>query len=114
MRTLLLPLLAAAALGLSTACAGARNLSNVTPTTGVTEVAVRDMSYRPPVMEVPAGTTVTWRFDDGILPHDVQGRDFQSEVMRSGTFRHTFATPGSYDYACNLHDQMTGRVIVKG
>ena len=34
------------------------------------------------------------------------------EPQRSGSFAHTFATPGSYDYVCTLHPQMTGRVVV--
>ena len=41
-------------------------------------------------------------------------RGFQSEVMREGTFTHTFSTPGTYDYTCTLHGQMKGRVIVTG
>ncbi len=114
MKMLLLGLLAVVGLGLSVACSEGEDLSAVTPVTGVTEVTVNNMKYTPSVIEVPAGTTVTWSFEDGDTPHDVKGDGFKSEVMRQGTFTHTFATPGTYDYKCSLHSQMTGRVIVTG
>jgi plastocyanin len=88
--------------------------ANAPPKRGVTNVVVKDMKFTPRVIEVPAGTTVTWRFQDGDTPHDVKGDGFKSEIMRSGTFMHTFDTPGTYDYRCTLHSQMTGRVIVTG
>lgn len=112
MKTLLLCLLAIAGLGLAAACS--EDLDAATPATGVTEVVVKDMKYTPSVIEAPAGTTVTWSFEDGDTPHDVKGGGFPSEVMREGTFTHTFDTPGAYDYKCTLHSQMTGRVIVTG
>ena len=112
MKKLLLLVIAAASLALFAACSEDEDLSGVAPTTGATEVVVEDMRYTPRVIEVPAGTTVTWTFADGDTPHDVKGDGFRSEVMRSGTFRHTFDTPGTYDYRCTLHSQMTGRVIV--
>ncbi len=114
MKMLLLGLLAVVGLGLSVACSEGEDLSAVTPVTGVTEVTVNNMKYTPSVIEVPAGTTVTWSFEDGDTPHDVKGDGFKSAVMRQGTFTHTFATPGTYDYKCSLHSQMTGRVIVTG
>jgi plastocyanin len=114
MKMLLLGLFAVVGLGLSVACSEGEDLSAVTPVTGVTEVTVNNMKYTPSVIEVSAGTTVTWSFEDGDTPHDVKGDGFKSEVMRQGTFTHTFATPGSYDYKCSLHSQMTGRVIVTG
>jgi plastocyanin len=112
MKYLFLALLAVAGLGLSIACG--TDLSAATPVTDVTEVVVKDMKFSPAVIEVPAGTTVTWRFQDSDTPHDVKGDGFQSEVMREGTFTHTFSTPGTYDYRCTLHGQMKGRVIVTG
>ncbi len=112
MKKLLLLAVAAVSLALFAACSDDEDLASVAPSTGVTEVVVKDMRYTPQVIEVPVGTTVTWTFADGNTPHDVKGDGFQSEVMRSGTFRHTFDTPGTYDYRCTLHSQMTGRVIV--
>ena len=88
--------------------------SALTPArTGVTDVAVRSMAFSPKVVKVPAGATVTWHFRDSVA-HDVRGADFSSAVTATGDFRHTFTTPGTYDYHCSLHPIMRGRVIVTG
>jgi plastocyanin len=83
------------------------------PAAGVTEVVVKDMRFSPAAIQVPAGTEVTWSFQDGQVPHNVHGDGWGSgEPQRSGTFRHTFDRPGTYDYTCTLHPRMTGRVVV--
>jgi plastocyanin len=91
---------------------------------GVDEVLVRGDSFQghvfdPPVLQVPAGTTITWSFADrgasgggAIAPHNVVGAGFGSPVIEAGTWSHTFATPGSYPYVCTLHGNMRGRVEV--
>jgi len=85
------------------------------PVTGVSEVAAKDNRFTPAAIQVPAGTTVTWRFKDGLVPHDVVADDFSSgDPRRKGTFTHTFDRPGTYPYRCTVHDGMTGRVVVTG
>ena len=85
------------------------------PMTGVTQVAAKDNRFSPAAIQVPAGTTVTWTFEDGLIPHDVKGDSFSSgEPRRDGSFTHTFDQPGTYPYRCTLHDGMTGRVVVTG
>jgi plastocyanin len=112
MKGLLLLALCVSLLGLAAGCSGAVIAEDAPATRGVTEVAVKDMKFTPRVIEVPAGTTVTWRFQDSDTVHDVKADDFRSAVMRTGDFTHTFSTPGKYDYHCSLHSQMTARVIV--
>ena len=83
------------------------------PVAGVTRVVAKDVSFRPAAIEVPAGTEITWSFQDGQVPHDVHGDGWGSgDPQRSGTFRHTFDRPGTYDYTCTVHPQMRGRVVV--
>jgi plastocyanin len=83
------------------------------PAKGVTEVAAERSQFVPAAIEVPAGTKVTWTLADGSVPHDVKGDGWHSgKPQTSGTYSHTFDTPGSYDYACTVHPQMTGRVVV--
>jgi plastocyanin len=83
------------------------------PAAGVTNVVAKDISFTPAAIEVRAGTEVTWSFQDGQVPHNVHGDGWGSgDPQRSGTFRHTFDQPGTYTYACTLHPQMTGRVVV--
>ena len=85
---------------------------------GVTEVEVRDdtweyFAYSPPVIEVPAGTEVTWTFASRAA-HDVVFDDIASPVLGSGSWSRTFDNPGSYPYVCSLHTGMNGRVEVLG
>ncbi len=83
------------------------------PSKGVTTVVAKHVKFSPAAIEVPVGTEVTWSFQDGQVPHDVKGDGWGSgEPQRSGTYRHTFDQPGTYAYACTIHPQMTGRVVV--
>ena len=83
------------------------------PVAGVTEVAVRDNEFEPEAIAVPLGTTVTWRWE-GDDPHNVVCDGFESPVQDDGTFVHTFADAGTYDYRCTLHPGMSGEVVVAG
>ena len=86
-----------------------------TPVAGVTQVAATDNRFSPGAIQVPAGTAVTWRFEDRFVPHDVTGEGWGSgEPRRKGSVTHTFARPGTYPYRCTLHDGMDGRVVVTG
>jgi plastocyanin len=118
-RPLWLALLALAAVLVLAGCGGDEGGGNAgadaAPVTGVTEVSAKDNEFSPPAVEVPAGTTVTWKFEDGPIPHDVAGDGWSSgEPQRSGTFTHTFDQPGAYPYRCTLHSGMDGRVVVVG
>jgi plastocyanin len=86
--------------------------AEATPVTGVTEVLAKDLRFKPPAIEVPAGTQVTWRFDDGSVPHNVKGDGFASKNQTEGTFAHRFDRAGEYRYTCTLHAGMDGRVVV--
>jgi plastocyanin len=83
-----------------------------TPVRGVTTVEAKNLKFRPPAIEVPPGTQVTWRFDDGSVPHNVTGDGFASGNLERGTFSHRFAKAGDYRYRCTLHAGMEGRVVV--
>jgi plastocyanin len=92
----------------------ARSAADAAPVTGVTEVVAKDLRFQPPAIQVPPGTEVTWRFDDGSVPHNVKGDGFASRNQTSGTFAHRFDRPGEYRYTCTLHAGMDGRVVVAG
>ncbi|MGH9283357.1 MAG: plastocyanin/azurin family copper-binding protein [Acidimicrobiales bacterium] len=79
-------------------------------------VIIRDISFKPDRIRVKPGETVTWRFEDEGIPHDVAAEDesYKSETMDSGTFTHTFDAPGTYKYLCTLHpSQMKGVIEVR-
>jgi plastocyanin len=115
----LLGLVAAAAVLVVAGCGGddggGGDAAGAAPVTGVTQVAAKDNRFTPPAIQVPAGTTVTWTFKDGLVPHDVTGDGWRSgDPRRGGTFTHSFDQQGTYPYRCTVHDGMTGRVVVTG
>ena len=100
----------------SAACqaSSVRSAADAAPITGVTEVVAKDLRFQPPAIQVPPGTEVTWRFDDGSVPHNVKGDGFVSKNQTRGTFAHRFERSGEYRYTCTLHAGMDGRVVVTG
>jgi plastocyanin len=110
---LLLPALAVLVLA---ACSGGGDGAAAADATPVktSEVVAKNTRFNPAAIEIPAGTTVTWRFQDGAVPHDVKGDGFESKTQSSGTYRHRFDAPGTYAYRCTLHSGMKGRVVVTG
>jgi len=82
---------------------------------GAKRVVVKDIAFKPEKISIEQGDTVTWRFDDKGIPHNVIADDgsFQSEVKDAGTFQHTFEAAGSFAYVCTIHpDTMKGTVEV--
>lgn len=78
------------------------------------EVQVLDFRFAPAQVEVAPGDSVTWTFA-GDAPHTVTAVDdeFDSGILESGaTFSFTFEEVGTHRYVCDLHPQMTGRVLV--
>lgn len=78
--------------------------------------------FEPPTLNVPVGTTVTWKNSDSTL-HTVtsgsaesgtSGTIFDSSYLAAGkTFQHTFSGAGTFDYYCTLHPFMKGKIIVE-
>ncbi len=96
------------------ACAGgARGAAAPVATDTVT--MVKSYRFDPAVIQVPAGTTVTWHNADHFT-HSVRllGREDTARIVRPGERTTiTFSTPGEYPYECSLHPRdMRGRVIV--
>ena len=80
------------------------------------QVAIQDFAFSPQVLEIPVGTTVTWTNND-TSQHTATANDgsFDSGILaQGGTFSFTFDTPGTYDYICSLHPNMTGQIVVTG
>ena len=119
------PLLAAltvAALVVGTACtsdnADARSETLASPTSPQTgadaTVTIADMAFSPTNVDVSAGDTVAWVWNDGHVPHDVTFEHGQSSSKEDdGTWQRTFDRAGSYTYQCTLHPFMHGTVTVR-
>ena len=69
--------------------------------------------FEPKVIQVTAGTTVTWTNNDHFT-HSVEMDGQPDHKIEPGeSVEITFDTPGEYDYKCTLHPHdMSGKVIV--
>ena len=79
-------------------------------------VAIAGFEYEPSPLTVQVGDTVTWK-NESFLTHTAtaEGGSFDSGTLRGGeSFSFKFTAPGDFKYACTIHKQMHGEVIVKG
>ena len=109
-----LPALAAGAVLLSTAPAGAAP--------GDKTVKLYDNYFAPVELSMRKGATVTWKWpDDPIDVHDVKlkrgpegVRKFHSEPASSGyRYKRTLRVKGTYRIICTLHEEMTMTIRVR-
>jgi plastocyanin len=79
------------------------------------DVDVIDNDYKPAVVQIPVGSTITFNFT-GAAAHSVTddyGR-FDSGIKTHGnTWDYTFTTAGTYTYYCTLHHVMQGKITVQ-
>lgn len=78
-------------------------------------VAVADFAFTPKTITIEAGGDVTWRNADD-FDHTVKADDgsFDSAEIKPGTtFKRTFPAAGTFTYFCNIHNSMTGSVVVE-
>lgn len=78
-------------------------------------IVIKNFDFKPMMMTVKAGTTVTWKNTDG-EPHTVVRPDgtFRSHALDQGdTFTFKFDTPGTYKYICSIHPKMMASIIVQ-
>ncbi len=90
---------------------------------GPSDIVIANYAYSPQEVTVSTGSTVTWMNMDNAM-HTVSfgdhGDDHAGEPMDSGPMYHmgswsyTFNEPGVYEYHCDPHPYMTGKVIVEG
>ncbi len=100
---------------LAFACGGSSGGSQSGGAGKATTVTIKNLAFQPDHVEIKAGQTVTWRFDDSSTPHSVTAADgsFDSGTKTAGQFSHRFDKPGTYDYTCTVHpQQMRGTVVV--
>jgi plastocyanin len=78
-------------------------------------IVIKNFMFSPASLSVAVGSTVTWaNMDDE--PHTVVS---ESGLFRSGaidtreSFSFKFDKPGTYHFACSLHPQMIGTVVVE-
>ena len=79
------------------------------------QIHARDHSFTTPDIEVDAGTTVQWHNEGGTthnLVRKLGGATVSEDLTPGQTESATFAEPGTYEYYCTIHPEMTGTVTV--
>ncbi len=77
-------------------------------------VDIKDFRYRPEMVEIAAGGTVTWTNQE-VIVHTAtadEGSFDSGDLSKGDTFSFTFDEPGEYPYFCEYHDNMHGVVVV--
>ncbi|MDP8930142.1 MAG: plastocyanin/azurin family copper-binding protein [Actinomycetota bacterium] len=88
-------------------------------------VTIDNFSYRPPTLEVPLHTNVTWTNQDTFGHTVTSGRPGAQTPIFDGVlgmttdgkgkeFTFMFDEPGTYPYFCRIHQNMVGEVRVSG
>lgn len=76
------------------------------------EVRIVDFSFQPTTFTIIPGTVVIWTNEDS-APHTATGDEFDTGRLDEGeTSEVTFDEQGNYDYVCDYHRWMEGRVVV--
>ena len=76
-------------------------------------VEIHDYAFAPKTLTVPLGATVTWTNNDTDT-HTVTGSGLKSKSFgKNGSYSYAFTKSGTFSYACSLHPQMKGSVVVQ-
>lgn len=76
-------------------------------------VQIVGSAFVPATITVAIGTTVTWTNQDSV-PHTVSSALLDSGTLsRGATFSYTLNQKGTFEYQCNIHPSMNGKVIVQ-
>jgi plastocyanin len=109
-----------ASLGLYACSSTSSSTCSPSSAVATTSITVRDYSFNPSCVRVPAGSTVTWT-NVGMASHTVTSDSgapvaFDSGALGDGgTFSFTFTSPGTVNYYCIPHQSlgMVGTVFVQ-
>lgn len=114
----LLPLMAAAAIGLTVAGCGGDDDGGGGKATVLKPgeaISMQNLRFKPDHVQVTVGQKVTWRNDENI-GHDVKadsGASFASETFnKDKSYSFTPTKAGTIKYECTLHPGMDGTLDV--
>ena len=78
------------------------------------EIVVDNFAFKPQMVRIKLGTTITWVNHDDI-PHSIvcPSMNVHSHPMDTNeSFSFTFTKAGFYNYICGLHPHMHGQIVV--
>ena len=83
------------------------------PGVAVDQVTIKDFAFNPEKIIIKVGDTVTWTHQDS-TPHTTTGGIWDSGTLQQGqTYSRAFDKAGNFNYQCNIHPYMKGKVIVE-
>jgi plastocyanin len=90
--------------------------------TAEVRVRIRNSSYDPTELTIPAGSEVTFLNADGFTHTVTEGTDGQpvddpivdEEIDQNGSVSVTFDEPGTYNITCKIHSSMNLTITVEG
>jgi plastocyanin len=100
---------------------GAASLGNAVPTSEAImagedrAVSIKDFKFEPATLTVEVGQAVTWTNADSTA-HTTTGdkKEWDSGSLGNAkSFTHTFTAPEKYTYACAIHPNMKGTILVQ-
>jgi plastocyanin len=113
-----LPVLAVAATGALAAC-GSVATSGASSGSSSNTITIKGFAFGPASLHVTKGTTVTWTNNDGTT-HTTTADKSDPQTWDSGnltpntSYAVVFTKAGTYSYHCDIHNYMTGTVVVSG
>jgi plastocyanin len=79
-------------------------------------ITIDNFTFNPKGLTVKTGTTITWSNKDDI-PHGIASTNNAFKKSKAldtdDSFSFTLTAPGTYQYFCYLHPQMTGTIVVE-
>jgi plastocyanin len=76
-------------------------------------VTIKNYNFNPTTVNIQVNQTVVWRNQDNVT-HDVtiDSGLFSEDIGPGEEFSYQFTEAGTYDYHCDIHTSMKGRVVV--
>jgi len=79
-------------------------------------VAIRDLTFAPAVVEAAVGDTIVWENHD-LFPHTATvggAAGWNTGLIPADSSRSAVARrPGTFNYVCQVHPTMVGKVVVR-
>lgn len=89
-------------------------------TQGTNEILISGMAFSPSSKTISTGTTIKWINKDSFAhtvtsgtPGSPSGTFNSGNLGQNGEFSFTFNQTGTFRYFCNIHQSMTGTIIVQ-
>jgi plastocyanin len=77
-------------------------------------VTLQNIRFHPGTLNISRGDSITWRWRDGGIEHNVTFSRFHSRTQGRGSYTVRFTHAGTFRYRCTIHgsEGMVGKVVV--